>query len=195
MTHLCPCDSKLQRFAKLPIMSRDKLVQFVTYLSAEATKILVCSLVLSRIDYCNSLLAGAPKYLLDQLQRVQNNAARLIFKSPKHEHITPLLHSLHWLPVSERISYKVSTCCYNSVFGNGPQYLADLVSTYTPSRQLRSAADTRTFRIPYVKTKSFGQRAFQYQAPTFWNQLPHAIRHSPTIESFKASLKTHLFRN
>ena len=66
-----------------------------SFLSADATKTLVCAFVLSRIDYCNSLLAGLPKYQLDRLQRIQNNAARLILRSSKSEHVTPLLRSLH----------------------------------------------------------------------------------------------------
>ena len=61
------------------------------YLSVDVTKILICAFVLSRIDYCNSLLAGIPKHLLDRLQKIQNYAARTVFKSPKHCHVSPLL--------------------------------------------------------------------------------------------------------
>ena len=61
------------------------------YLSVDVTKILICAFVLSRIDYCNSLLAGIPKYLLDRLKKIQINAARIVFKSPKHCHVSPLL--------------------------------------------------------------------------------------------------------
>ena len=69
------------------------------YLTNEATKTLVTSLVISRLDYCNVLLAGVPQNLLDKIQRVLNCAARLIFKATKRDHVSPLLSELHWLPI------------------------------------------------------------------------------------------------
>ena len=72
------------------------------------TKKLLCAFVLSRLDYCNSVLEGCPKYLLSKLQKVQNNAARLIFRTTRSAHVTPRLHSLHWLPIEKRIEYKLS---------------------------------------------------------------------------------------
>ena len=78
------------------------------YLSEDVTKKLLCAFVLSRLGYCNSLLAGCPKYLLSKLQKVQNNAARLIFRPTRSAHVTPMLHSLHWLPIEQRIEYKES---------------------------------------------------------------------------------------
>ena len=77
------------------------------YLTIDATNTVLCAFVLSKPDYCNSLLSGSPKHLLDKLQRVQNSAARLVFKALKDEHIKPLLQKLHWLPVVSRIQYKV----------------------------------------------------------------------------------------
>jgi len=162
-------------------------------LSEEATKTLVCSFILSRLDYCNSLLAGCPKTLLSRLQKVQNNAARLIFRCSRSTHVTPLLHSLHWLPVDRRIDYKLSLLTFKSFNNQAPAYLSDLLHVYTPSRQLRSSADTRLLRIPHVRTKTFGQRSFSYQAPTTWNKLPLTVRSASSIPSFKSSLKTTLF--
>ena len=77
------------------------------YLSEDVTNKLLRAFVLSRVDYCNSLLAGCPKYLLSKLQKVQNNAARLIFRTTRSAHITPMLHSLHWLPIEQKIEYKL----------------------------------------------------------------------------------------
>ena len=68
--------------------------------TTQATQTLVCSLVLSRLDYCNSLLSGCPQYFLDKLQKVQNAAARLVCKAKKSDHIHPILETLHWLPVN-----------------------------------------------------------------------------------------------
>ena len=107
------------------------------YLTTDATKTLLCAFVLSKLDYCNSLLSGSPKHLLDKLQKVQNSAARLVFKALKHKHIKPLLQKLHWLPVVSRIQYKVATLCYNSFTESYPVYLSELLTVYRPSRQLR----------------------------------------------------------
>ena len=158
-------------------------------LTTQATQTLVCSLVLSRLHYCNSLLSGCPQYLLDKLQKVQNAAARLVCKVKKSDHIHPILETA-WLPVTHRIQYKI-----NSISGTSPQYLSDLLHPYTPARQLRSASDTRTFVTPRVNTKTFGESSFSYAGPSVWNNLPQTHRHSDSASTFKAALKTHLFHN
>ena len=125
-----------------------QISSFRHYLTVTATKTLVCALVLSRLDYCNSLLAGSPKHIIDKLQKVQNSAARLVFRAKKHDHITFLLHFLHWLPVQARIEYKLSVLCHNFFSDSCPSYLADLLSVYSPSRTLRSSADIRILKVP-----------------------------------------------
>ena len=80
-----------------------------------------------------------------------------------------LVETLHWLPVTHRIQYKISTICFNSISGTAPRYLSDLLQPYTPARQLRSACDTRTFVTPRVNTKTFGERSFSYSGPSVWN--------------------------
>ena len=170
-----------------------KISSIRRYLTTEATKTLVTSLVLSRLDFCNSLLAGLPQLLLDKLQRVMNAAARLVTRTPKREHITPVLHDLHWLPVRFRIEYKICTLCFNIVSGSAPPYLSQLLELYTPSRTLRSSADTRKFRIPKRKKKTQGQRSFSYIGPVIWNDLPFSVRHAQSLSAFKSALKHHLF--
>ena len=85
------------------------------YLTDDATKTFVVSLVLSRIDYCNCLLAGLPQSLVGKLQRVQNSAARLVVRALPHVHIISILRHLHWLPVRARISYKTACLCFNVI--------------------------------------------------------------------------------
>ena len=93
-------------------------------------------------------------HLFDGLQKIQNNTARLIYRSPKFNHVTPLLHTQRWLPNEKRIDFKLASLCFKSLNGSAPTYLSDLIYFYTPSRQLRSSADTRVFRIPSFRTKS-----------------------------------------
>ena len=162
-------------------------------LTVNATKTLLSAFVLSKLDYCNSLLCGSSQFILDKLQRGQNSASRLVMKSCKCDHVQPLLRSLHWLPVHSRTDYKISTLCFNTFTDSSPVYIAQLLFVYTPSRHLRSSSDTRTLRIPFVKTKSFGQRAFSFIGPTRWNLLPYGLRHSESSPAFKTALKTHLF--
>ena len=162
-------------------------------LSTDATKTLVSAFVLSRLDYCNSLLFGCPQYLLNKLQKVQNNAARLVPRVSKTDHIFPHLASLHWLPMDSRIQYKLSSLCYNCLNSTAPDYLTELLRIYKPTRQLRSSSDTAILCIPSVRTHLLGQRSFSYAAPAVWNTLPYEIRSSNTISSFKSSLKTSSF--
>ena len=88
-----------------------KLISSI-HLLVDATNTLMCLSVLSKLDYCNSLLSGAPLYLIQLFQKVQNTAAQITLRAPRVEHTLPLLHSLHWLPVQQRIKYKVCSICY-----------------------------------------------------------------------------------
>ena len=146
------------------------------YLTDDATKTLVVSLVLSRIDYCNSLLVGLPQSLVGKLQRVQNSTARLIVSALPHVHITPILRHLHWLPVRAWISCKTACLCFNAITSSTLACLSDLLHLYSPSRSLRSSADTRLLKIPLYKCKTKDDRAFSYFGPSVWNSLPLHIR-------------------
>ena len=157
-------------------------------LAVDATKILVTSLVLSRLNYCNSLLSGIPQQLIDNLQKVQNCSARLIFKTSKCTHVSPLLAKLHWFPIAQRIDYKIFSLCYDVVLDTAPLYMSDLLCLYVPSRSLRSSADTRIFRIPTRKKNIQGQRAFSHLGPVTWNKLPYSVRHAQTQSQFKTQL-------
>ncbi|KAK3520314.1 hypothetical protein QTP70_021348 [Hemibagrus guttatus] len=113
------------------------------FLSTQATQVLVQSLVISRLDYCNSLLAGLPLNAIRPLQMNQNAAARVVFNLPKFSHTTPLLRSLHWLPVAARIRYKTLMLAYKAKNGPAPSYLKALVTSRTAPRLLRSTSTAR----------------------------------------------------
>ena len=99
----------------------------VRYLREDAAKQLVTSCVLSRLDYCISLLIGTPNSVIQPMQKVQNTAVRLILRAPRHQNCTPLLQQLHWLPISEWINYKTACMCYNAITGSAPSYLSELI--------------------------------------------------------------------
>ena len=153
---------------------------------------LVCAIVLSRFDFCNSLFSSVPQYELDRLQNPQNHAARLVCQVSKRESVSPLLRSLHWLPVRKRICYKLSSLAYTSLNGLAPTYLSDLLKSYVPTRSLRSSSECKIL-VPKFKLKIGGERSFSFQAAKTWNHLPVALRRSDSICSFRSSLKTHLF--
>ena len=125
------------------------------YLTEDATKNLVTSCVLSRLDYCNSLLMDTPNSVIQPMQNAQNAAARLILRALRHKHCTPLLQQLHWLPISEHIKYKTACMCYNSTTGSAPSYLSELLQLYSPSRSLRSSSDTRNIDASTAKLTAF----------------------------------------
>ena len=102
-------------------------------LNNKSTEILVHAFITSRLDNGNALLYGISEYLLAKLQRVQNAAARLITRTKKQEHITPVLVSLHWLPIKQRIQYKLLPLAYRVIHGHGPSYLAELLKPHVTS--------------------------------------------------------------
>ena len=164
------------------------------YLDQKTAENLVHAFVTSRLDYANALLHGSSKSLLDKLQHVQNVAARVVSRTKKYEHITPVLNQLHWLPVKQRIQFKILILVYKAVHGLAPDYISDLILPYIPTRRLRSE-DQHRLVVPTTKLVSFGDRAFAKAGPTLWNKLPLNIRCSNTLTSFKSAIKTLLFTN
>ncbi len=104
------------------------------FLTEHAAQLLVQVLVISRLDYCNALLAGLPSNTIKPLQKIQNAAARLVFNEPKRSHVTPLFVSLHWLPVAACIQFKTLMLAYRTTTGSAPAYFHSLLRIYIPSR-------------------------------------------------------------
>ena len=165
------------------------------YLSTQTTtEILVHAFVTSKLDHCNSLLHNVPKNVIKKLQSVQNAAARLITRSWNCDHITPILFHLHWLPVSERIKFKIPLLTFKALHQQSPTYIQDLITRYLPSRSLRSPS-TLSLNPVSFNLKTYGSRAFSVSAPELWNKLPDDIRSCENLSLFKHKLKTHLFKN
>ena len=161
-------------------------------LSSDALQTVIHALISSRLDYCNSLLAGVPDCVLQNLQYLQNSAARLLSGTKKYEHITPILKSLHWLPVRYRIDFKILLMTYKALNGMAPKYICELL-VYRDARQSRSTSQNYLI-VPKTRCVTFGDRAFSVYAPREWNKLPLSIRNATSVEAFKTQVKTHLFR-
>ncbi len=158
---------------------------------------IVRSLVLSRLDYGNALLLGSNKSDLMKLQRIQNWAVKLIFCASKQDHATPYLKQLHWLPILERISYKILLFVYKCLNSIAPPYLVSHLHYYTPSRTgLRSSTDTTRLQEHTIRARklhSAADKSFYFASPKLWNTLPTALRTSSSVYTFKRNLKFHLF--
>ncbi len=132
----------------------------------------------SRLDYCNALL-GCPASSINKLQIVQNAAARVLSRSRKYD-ITPILQSLHWLPIKFRISYKILLLAYKALNDLAPAYLTNLLSRYNPTCSLRSQ-NSGLLVVPRIAKATKGGRTFSYLAPKDWNSLPDNVRGSDTL--------------
>ena len=165
------------------------------FLSRADTETLIHAFISCRLDYCNSLLYGLPAYQLAKLQRVQNAAARLIFEETKFCHITPLLSTLHWLPIKYRIEFKVLLFTYKTIHGQAPIYLQELLTMKHSKRYNLRTNNSLMLDFPSARSyATLGDRAFVYAAPKLWNALPGSLRMSASIDIFKKSLKTFLFK-
>jgi hypothetical protein len=163
------------------------------YLDKESTEKLVHAFITSKIDVNNSLLYGLPDTLLQRLQRIQNSAARLVTRSKKHDHITPILCELHWLPVQQRILYKVLLIVFKAIHNLAPMYVADMIVQKPDSKRSMRSNENSLLIVPRARTTTYGDRNFRVFAPLLWNQLPLHMRKCDDLNAFKKYLKTHLY--
>ena len=161
-------------------------------LSHQHFETVIHAFITSRLDYGNALYFGVSQSSLARLQSVQNAAARLLTGTRKREHITPVLASLHWLPVHFRVHFKILLFVFKSLNGLAPPYLSELLHPYAATRSLRSA-NQLLLEIPRTRRKLRGDRTFSVAAPTVWNKLPLHIRQAPSLSIFKTRLKTHFY--
>ena len=160
-------------------------------LDKSTTKKLVQALVLSKVNYCNSLLLGSSQYNIRKLQRLQNMCARIIYRAGKYDHITPFLMELHWLKIEEQIEYKVAVLVYKCVAKTAPTYLQELVISEHGQR----LCSTNELKLPVSisKLSQVHDSSFRSMGPRIWNSLPFSLKIANDIKQFKSGLKTYLF--
>ena len=132
------------------------------------------ALVLSKIDYCNSIYQGVPAYAIEKFQWIQNMGCRIIKGLQKQNHITPHLMGLHWLKINEHITYKFCVLMYMCIKGMAPEYLSELVIK-DHGHSLRS----NTFnKLPNIRcnTSLAHNSAFSSTGPRLWNMLLYDIK-------------------
>ncbi|XP_029938415.1 uncharacterized protein LOC115381268 [Salarias fasciatus] len=182
----------IKNITKIGFYHLKNIARVRPFLSQASTEVLMHAFISCRLDYCNALLSGLPKKNISNLQLLQNSAARVLTRTRGRAHITPVLQSLHWLPVRFRIDFKVLLLVFKCLNGLAPSYLADLFLPYRPSRALRSSGSA-LLCVPKARTKTHGEAAFGHYGPRLWNSLPENLRTAETVDIFKGRLKTHLF--
>ena len=158
--------------------------------------LIIHALIGTRLDYCNSLLYNIADAKVEKLQKVQNQAARILTRSPRRDHvITPVLRQLHWLKVRERIRYKVLVLAHKSFYEIAQQYLSALVTRKDYVKITTSSTDHYLLCTPPLSkdcSNTFLERSFPFSAPCEWNSLDESIRKSD-FNMFKKCVKTELF--
>ena len=174
-----------------------RLAYIRRFLTSTATATLVSAFVLSRIDYCNSLLFGSTLDVTSHLQRIQNYAARVILRLPMSSRITIHLKSLHWLPVKVRSTYKIACLCYHCHSSTAPSYVTDMLHKKPlHTRNTRSSSYTMPLlNRPAHSKATLGDRSFSFASSSVWNSIPNDVKCAPSLSSFKSRLKTYLFRS
>ena len=160
-------------------------------LTLEAAKMVSHGIVTARLDYCNSLLHRTSARNLNRLQVAQNELARVVCDAPRSASATELRCHLHWLPVRQRIDYKLALLSYKTRSTGTPEYLASLLESYRPARELRSS--NKNLLTVLHLSLALSAKAFCVSAPTVWNSLSDACREAELVSTFKCRLKTELF--
>ena len=166
--------------------------------SANSCSALVWAFISSQLDYCHSLLTGIDKSQVNKLQSILRVAARLVMRKGKFEPISDdIRDKLHWLPIQQRIRFKICVLVYRCLHGTAPSYLSEMLSAAADiaGRQSLWSAAHEDLVVPRSRTVRFGSRMFAVSDPTLWNSLTSELKNSKLTEpAFKKQLKTFLFR-
>ena len=170
------------------------------YLDEGLKIMMVKQLVLSKLDYCNSLYMNLPKTRLKKLASILNGTIRFIYNiKDRSEELIPYYKKAHILPIDQRIFFKVCLLTHKSVHGSSPDYITELIEIEVPtdcttsSTRSKVAGDRFRLKIPKMPKNMVDGRRFSNFAPTTWNSLPFSLRCIEDTPNFKKMLKNHLY--
>ena len=167
-------------------------------LTMDAARALVRAMIHSRLDYCNSLLAGLPSGQMSRLQSVLRASARLVLGLPGRAPVSAAMHDmLHWLSFPQHVTFKLCLLTYKCLHGLAPDYPSRFCTLLTsvPGHPLLCLADANKLLVPRSCTASFGLRSFGSSGPTAWNDMPAHLRNLDlSLSDFRQLLKTALFQ-
>ena len=187
-------DNHIATKCRIAMFNLFKIANIRNFLTTEACHTAVLAMVISHSVYANAIMVGLPEKHIGKLQRVQNMAAKVVLKRSKYTSSRARLQSLHWLPIRSRIDFKIAVLVYKCLHGKAPEYLQNLLITFTPKREgLRSEVILDRLIVPRTEKKTFADRAFSVIGPKVWNSLPNNVKTQEDVDQFKKSLKTHLF--
>ena len=171
-------DHQVEKVVSSCFLTIRLLARIKGFLTTEQLQLMVCSLVLSKIDNCNILYYGMSAENMAKLQRVQNSAARLACKVSISDriHSEDLFYKLHWLKVRERVAYKVLVIVHKCVYGKAPVNVKKLVRFSSNDR-------LKTLEVQAFKS-SYGERAFSVCGPRLWNCIPTKLRMLDDLDNF-----------
>ena len=175
----------VSNIARTCYLELHRLTAIRRFLTRTATATHVSSFVLSRIDYFSSLLFGSTHDVTSHMQRIQNYAARVIFRLPKSFSITIHLKSLHWLPVKVRSTYKIACLCYHCHISTAPSYVTDVLHIKPlHTRNTRSSSYTMPLlNRPAHSMATLGDRSFYFVSSSAWNSIQNDVRCAPSLSS------------
>ncbi len=179
-----PSKSTLQKTARSCRFTLHNIRKIRPFLTEHAAQLLVQALVISRLDYCNDLLAGLPSNTIKPLQMIQNAAAWLIFNEPKRARYTSLC----------LLALATSCSSHPGWTGSAPAYFHSLLRIYIPSRSLRSASEWRLV-VPSQRGSKSLSRTFSFTVSDWWNDFFTPIRNTGSLSIFNQQMKTHLFQH
>ena len=167
-------------FARTCYFELRRLASIRRFLTSTATATLVSAFVLSRIDYCNSLLFGSTHDVTSHLQRIQNYATRVSLRLPRSSSITTHLKSLHWLPVKVRSTYEISCSCYHCHSSTAPSYVTDMLHR-KPFHTRSSSYTMPLLNRPAHSKATLGDRSFSFASSSVRNSIPNDVRYAPSL--------------
>ena len=171
-----------------------KICTIQKYLTVQSCTTLALMLCITHLDYANAMLYGLPSSTLRKYQTIQNICAKHVLNKNRYSSSLWALKKLHWLPIQQKIDYKILMTTFKCITGITPKYLQDPISIKNNTwDNVQSNNNGIILHTPKVKYQTFATQSFMYTTPTLWNQLPKCIRDSPNLDIFKKRLKTCLF--